>query len=120
MEERIKAVRKALGLTQNEFGEKIGVKGNTVTGYETGARLPSDAVIMLICTTFNVNEDFLRSGEGEMFIPLTRNQVIADYVGKVMKDETAEFQKFIIELMSSLPVECWETIEAKAREIRGK
>ena len=70
MKERIKTIRKNLGLTQSEFGAKVGVKGNTITGYETGIRSPSDAVIFSICREFNVNEDWLRSGIGEMFIPL--------------------------------------------------
>ena len=45
MKSRIKAVRKSASLTQVQFGEKIGVKGNTVTGYETGLRTPTDAVV---------------------------------------------------------------------------
>lgn len=120
MNDRIKAVRAALNLSQDEFGKRLGVTRGAITNIELHKVEPKPMMISLICTTFNVNEEWLRTGEGEMFIPLTRNQVIADYVGKVMKDETAEFQKFIIELMSSLPVECWETIEEKAREIRGK
>lgn len=65
---RIKQIRKNAKLTQVEFGEKIGVKGNTITGYETGLRNPTDAVILSICREFNVNENWLRNGTGEMFI----------------------------------------------------
>lgn len=68
MKERIKAVRKYLKLTQAEFGARIKVKGNTVTGYETGIRSPSDAVINSICREFGVNEQWLRTGEGEMLV----------------------------------------------------
>lgn len=67
MKERIREIRKTLKLTQVEFGEKIGVKGNTVTNYETGLRNPTDAVLLSICREFNVNEEWLRSGEGDMF-----------------------------------------------------
>lgn len=67
MKSRIKQIRKEIGLTQVDFGEKIGVKGNTVTNYETGLRNPTDAVILSICREFNVNEDWLRNGTGEMF-----------------------------------------------------
>ena len=67
MKERIKYIRKEVGLTQVEFGEKIGVKGNTVTGYEKGLRNPTDAVILSICREFNVNENWLRNGEGPMY-----------------------------------------------------
>ncbi len=68
MKNRIKKIRKEKGLTQVEFGEKIGVKGNTVTNYETGLRNPTDAVVLSICREFNVNEKWLRTGEGEMLL----------------------------------------------------
>lgn len=64
--QRIKYLRKELKLTQEEFGEKIGVKGNTVTGYERGTRTPSDSIINYICLVFNINQTWLRTGEGEM------------------------------------------------------
>lgn len=67
MQDRIKEVRRTFKLTQTEFGERIGVKGNTVTGYETGVRSPSDAVIKSICREFGCSEDWLRTGAGDMF-----------------------------------------------------
>lgn len=68
MNERIKELRKALQLNQTEFGSRIGVKQTTVAGYENGTRVPLDAVISSICREFDVNEDWLRNGEGEMLI----------------------------------------------------
>lgn len=67
MNERIKKVRKALDLTQRDFGVRIGTTQNAIANYETGHRNPSSAVIDNICKTFNVNETWLRTGEGEMF-----------------------------------------------------
>lgn len=67
--ERIKKVRRDLNMTQTEFASRIGSVQNTVTGYESGRRNPSAPVITLICKEFNVNEEWLRTGEGEMFIP---------------------------------------------------
>ena len=67
MKNRIKQIRKENNLTQVEFGERIGVKGNTVTNYETGLRNPTDAVILSICREFNVNENWLRNGTGDMY-----------------------------------------------------
>lgn len=67
METRIKEIRKASGLTQTQFGKRIGLKGNTITNYETGLRIPSEAAILSICREFNVNRAWLESGEGEMF-----------------------------------------------------
>lgn len=68
MNERIKQLRKTLGLTQQKFAERIGVKRNTVAQYEIGRNEPIDSVVNLICKEYNVNPDWLRTGTGEMFI----------------------------------------------------
>lgn len=67
MNERIKKLRKILDLTQQEFGDRLGIKRNTIATYESGRNDPIDAVISLICKEFNVNEEWLRGGVGEMF-----------------------------------------------------
>lgn len=67
--ERIKKIRKDKDLTQQEFAEKIGVKRNTVATYEMGRSMPSDSALSLICKTFNVNEEWLRDGTGEIYQP---------------------------------------------------
>lgn len=66
--ERIKKLRKALDLTQQEFGEKIGSTQNAIGNYETGHRNPSSSVINNICKTFNVHEPWLRTGDGDMLV----------------------------------------------------
>ncbi len=66
--ERIKKARKALDLTQQKFAEQIGTTQNNIASYEIGRREPSAAAINNICKTFNVNETWLRTGEGEMFL----------------------------------------------------
>ena len=75
MNERIKELRKALGLNQTEFGERIGIKQGSVAGYESGIRTPLDSVILSMCREFNVNEEWLRTGEGEMFRPISQCEV---------------------------------------------
>lgn len=67
MNERIKELRKALGITQAEFGTRIGLKRNTIATYEMGRNEPTQAVITSICREFDVNETWLRTGSGEMF-----------------------------------------------------
>ena len=69
VKERIKKIRRELNLTQQEFAERIGIKRNTIANYETGRNDPVDSVISLICREFNVREEWLRTGEGEMFKP---------------------------------------------------
>ncbi len=68
MKERIRELRKSLKLTQQEFAERIGSTQNILANYEIGRRNPSSSVINNICKTFNVREEWLRDGEGEMFI----------------------------------------------------
>lgn len=67
--DRIKKLRKELDLTQQKFGERIGVKGNTIAQYELGRSNPVDSVISLMIREFNINETWLRTGKGEMFKP---------------------------------------------------
>jgi len=68
LKDRIKQVRKSVNLNQADFGQRVGVKGNTIGNYEIGLRTPSDAVILSICREFGVSETWLRTGDGEMFI----------------------------------------------------
>ncbi len=87
MNERIKQLRKALNLTQQEFADKIMVKRNTVATYEMGRSEPSDSAFSLICREFNVNPDWLRTGEGEMFVQLTDQQKLMKYTAMILKGE---------------------------------
>lgn len=120
MQDRIKAIRKILDLNQTDFGNKIGVKQGSVAAYESGSRFPLDSVIVSICREFNVNETWLRTGEGEMFVKLSRNDEIAAYIARIMKDEDAELQRFLVQLMSRIPSDCWQVIEAKAKELAAE
>lgn len=67
MNERLKKLRKSLELTQQKFADKLGVKRNTVGQWECGINALTDHVIFSICREFNVNEEWLRNGTGEMF-----------------------------------------------------
>lgn len=89
MNERIKAVRKCAGLKQSEFAERLGIKPNTVTSYETGLRVPSDAIVTSICREFRVREEWLRTGEGEMFLPVDADEELEQIIDeiKVSDDE---------------------------------
>ncbi len=69
MNDRIRKLRKALDLTQKQFGERIGMKSNTIATYEMGRATPSDPAINNICKEFGVNEEWLKTGHGEMFAP---------------------------------------------------
>lgn len=67
LSKRLKRLRKSLDLTQQEFATKLGVQRNTIAMYEIGRTIPSNTVILFICSEFNINESWLRTGEGNMF-----------------------------------------------------
>ncbi len=80
VKDRIKLLRKELELTQEKFSERLGIKRNTIAKYETGINEPTNAVISLICREFNVNEQWLRTGEGEMFRVLPEEDELSIYI----------------------------------------
>jgi len=116
MDERIKELRKALGLTQQEFSDKIGVKRNTIAQYESGRNSPIDAVISLICREFNVNEEWLRTGEGEMFKPKSRNEELFEFVTNAIGEPTG-IQAQLLTVMAQLSVEQWELLDDMAHKL---
>lgn len=110
MNYRIREIRKDNNLTQTEFGERIGVKGNTVTGYEKENRIPSDAIILSICREFNVNEDWLRTGHGEKYLRLSRKEAVAAYVGKILGGKVTPLEETLIEFMAETSPQEWEEL----------
>ena len=111
MKDRLKELRKALNLTQQKFADKLGVKQNTIAQYEMGRNDPSDAVIISICREFTVSENWLRNGEGEMFIPMSLDEEIASFIGGIQADVEPTFQKRFISALAKLSSEEWKTIE---------
>ena len=109
VKDRIKQIRKELKLTQAEFGEKIGVKGNTVTGYESGIRSPSDAIVVSICREFGVNEVWLRTGEGEPFQEESREEQILRAATQTVRSSN-EFRKQVAFLLAQLSESDWEVL----------
>lgn len=120
MNERIKSIRNALNLTQQEFADKIKIKRNTVATYEMGRSVPSDSAIALICKEFNVNETWLRTGEGDMFIQLTRDEQIEQFVGELLKDEDDSFKRRIISGLAALDAAGWQVLEEFLDSIQKK
>lgn len=114
--ERIKEARKALKLTQQVFADTIGLKRNTVATYEMGKSLPSDRTIADICREFHVNEFWLRTGEGEMFSPRTRDTELADFFGDLLADEP-DFRHRLISVLSRLSTDEWELLERMAQKL---
>lgn len=114
---RIRELRKTLKLNQSEFASRIGSVQNTITGYETGRREPSNQVVTLICREFNINEDWLRTGEGEMFQPISRDEEIAAFMGDVMRGETPDFRRRLMAVLAKLDPAEWALLESMAQKL---
>lgn len=111
MNERIKKIRTNAKLTQQEFADKIGIKRNTVALYETGNCGVSDAVIKLICREFSIYEEWLRTGEGEMYnLPEDRTAaIVADLLDR--KSPTYDLILHILERFQQLDPVSQEVID---------
>lgn len=118
MNERIKHLRKELHLTQQEFADKIGMKRNTIANYESNRNEPSNSVVSLICREFSVNETWLRTGEGEMFIKKTRDDEIADFVADLMSEEDDSFKRRFVVMLSRLNSDDWAVLAKMAEEMK--
>lgn len=120
--DRIKKVRKAKDLTQQAFSERIGTTANVLTNYETGRRNPSSSVINNICKTFNVDEHWLRTGEGgddAMFVQRSEEDELAAAVDRLKIGQSAEFKRRLVVALSTLKEEHWLLLEEKLKEILG-
>ena len=113
---RIKQVRKALGMSQDEFGNGLGLGRGAITNIELNKTTPKPLVVQLICKTYNVNETWLRTGEGEMFVQRTRSQEITDFMADLVLTEN-EFKRRFVSVLARLDENDWELIEKMAEMI---
>lgn len=120
MKDRIKQVRKSQNLTQTAFGDIIGVKGNTITNYETGLRNPTDAVIKSICREFGVSEEWLRTGNGDMFVSGIKDKQISAMLADVMKSGEDSFRHRLVSALARLDDEGWDNLEKLIDMISNK
>ncbi len=120
MKDRIKALRKALNLTQQEFADRLSIKRGAVANYEIGRNIPADSVIALICREFGVSEAWLRTGTGEMFPPRSRLEELSVLSARFLSSQPTEFQQRFAQMMYSLSEEEWALLEQKARSLLGE
>ena len=113
MKERLKEIRKSNpnGKTQETFANYLEISKENISSYESGRRNPSDAFIKLVCEKCNVNENWLRTGNGEMFMPETKDEQISKMLADVMKSEDGNFKKKLISALAQLDKDGWDKLE---------
>lgn len=100
MNNRVRQIRKNLNLTMEKFGERLGVTRTAISNIESGNRGVTEQMFKAICREFNVSEEYLRTGEGEMFRQLPEEEETADLVSDLLEDgKNNPFYKIILEIM---------------------
>ena len=116
MNDRIKKLRQALGLSQDEFGRRLGVTRGAVTNIELNKVEPKPLFVDLICREFNVSEEWLRTGAGDMFQPKSRNEELFEFAAKVAEGDPGSIQAQLLTVMARLTDEQWEVLAQVAHE----
>lgn len=117
MNDRIKAIRAALKLTQAEFGKRLGLSQNYIWMIERGDRTPSDRTLMDLCREFSVNEVWLREGVGPMFVERSRRDDLFDYARRILGGDLSDTEAAVLAVMAETSPEEWELFAAKVRAI---
>ena len=120
MNERIKKVRNSLNISQTDFAQKLSVSRSAVCKMESGENYPSEQTIKLMCNEFSVNEEWLRTGNGEMFIPKSKEQLFAELLGEAIKADENDFKRRLFLALSKLDDSGWENLEKLIDSIAKK
>lgn len=120
MNERLKHIRKALKLSQSEFGEVIGIQKSAVSKLERGETSLTNANIKTICREFDVNENWLRTGEGEMFIEKSKDEQITEMLVNIQLAGEESFQHRLAAAFSAFNADDWKEIERLYNKLTGK
>lgn len=112
--ERITKVIKDKAKTKTEFAEKLNISQSFVSRLASGEKEPSDRTIADICREFDVNEDWLRTGRGDPYIQLSRDEELAQFFGDVLKGEDPDFRRRLLSVMSRLTTDEWALLEQMA------
>ena len=115
---RIKEVREALKLSQVAFAQKVKLDVGTIRNIEYGLlKKPNQRYYNQIAEACSVDPVWLETGQGEMFRKLSRDEQIADFVGKALADDSDEFVRQAIAMLAALDEAGWQKLKAAAEAI---
>ncbi len=110
IKERIKEIRTTQKMTQEKFANRLKTSRANIAGYEAGTRVPSEAAINNICREFNINEEWLRYGIGEMFIELSKKDELILWASKALSDQETTFRNKFVDMLYKLDENDWEVL----------
>ena len=99
---RIREIRSVLGLSQIKFSSIIALSNSYIAGIETGRITVNDRLIKLVCSSFNVNESWLRYGEGAMFLDVLPDDKRFKNLVTLVKGLPPKYQDFLFETLDML------------------
>lgn len=117
MNERVKELRKALGLTLEKFGERVGVTKSGISKLERGERSVTDQMLISIVREFNVNEQWLRTGEGEMFAAASTHDQVEHIVQQALKGND-DFRIQVFTALGEMTDAEWDLVRNFVRKIK--
>lgn len=117
MNERVKELRTALGLSQEELGKRIGVTRGAISRIENGTNNLTPSLSKSICREFSISEEWLRTGSGSMFVEMTRAEQAAKIVGNALNTDDDFILNTFIALGQLTPAE-WEVIKKFVDKIK--
>lgn len=115
---RIKEVREALDLSQVAFAKKVNLGVGTIRNIEYNLIEPNQRYCAQIISACNVDPVWLETGQGEMFRKLSRQEQIADFVGKALADDSGDFRSQLISILAALDDVGWYKLEEAAKAIK--
>ena len=122
MNERLKELRAALKFSQQQMGDVLGLSKSGVSDIEAGRRNVTEQHIIMLknCTEFHLNVNWLRTGEGEMFFDVSKEEELADLTKKLLSEESDSFKNRLVSALARLTEEQWEMLEVLIDDISGK
>lgn len=117
MNERIKELRDVLELSQEALGSRVGVTRGAISRIENGTNSVTAAMVLSLCREFNVNEDWLRNGSGDMFNPMSEDEELDLYIGRISGGDDS-FKKNLLKSLCKLSEDEWNVLKKIISEMK--
>ena len=119
MNQRMKMVREALGMSQANFAESADIGLGVIKNIDSNRTEPNDHFYNVLCARYNINRTWLETGEGEMFVEMSRAEKIGRFVSDVLEDEPDSFRRRLIDILIELDEDGWQKLKEAADVLSG-
>ena len=119
MNQRMKMVREALGMSQANFAESADIGLGVIKNIDSNRTEPNDHFYNVLCARYNINRTWLETGEGEMFVEMSRAEKIGRFVADVLEDEPDSFRRKLIDILIEPEADGWRKLKEAADVLSG-